>query len=1215
MGNNPNSDAAINIDVSADSSDLTKLNKEMDTTQKVSKSMRDTLAVLASAADKTGLSFSKSAQILSKEVTKSIQDEEKALRQSIITLKDKDNMLKQVIYTEQRLVAMRDKSSGKTIYGLGNAATLKSSQEMYQAMPGAFSKPKYTYQPYMDGGLTVKQTPFLNKTSQAAQLGYNAPAIQQQMLQYQITSMLGNMSMDADAVAAARPRGYDRNLTQQRWNTRNALNSDAWRRTQMDGETVSSRNYTAGSIGYASGSKSQLIPPEFANGKFKAAFVESKDAATGFAAEFGKINFTALAARALVVIPTWFVLRNALMAVGSIIPNTVARFKELDQAVADMATQTSGIGNMAAFSDKAKNAIQNLARETGSSVADISAAYRAFSETGASVETSLAGMNVAIKGGIGSMTDSKDLAASLVTIYRLFGDSITEASTAGDKMQYIMGVLNKLFKDNTGKMTEYMASIKNFAGVASSWGIGMKPMLAMIVTLHDYAQKAGIAGTELSSSFREVTKNSKAVGQFLGKELRGSDVDSYEVFIAVLEKLKAIQDGKIKGNMQEEILKMFDARALKGVAAMVDGLDMFKKNMQGISSANFKLGDAIGLNDDQFQTRMNTINQQLERTKAIAADVGISFASALMGIKSDDPVKALKALNVELTKMLKSSKEFGQEIHDLATNPGIQLLLAAFAGNWAKGKIAGALAGASFAPGAGTVIGGTVLATEALKAGANKVNDEHWGTKLRSWWEDLWKPEVTHFKEFYKAPDSSASKSAWAEYYKKQYSDSNTYKDKQSGMVFDVNRATIDHVLNRPAEEAKNRDDAQAYMDAWKKKNEANKTTKKQSLADADTKSLEQQLMALDRMKIYGWNDIQIQTAKLEILKKQGKEAEGLLELQKMQNQEAIAYAETIKSSLSGSFENMLSGKGSVKDVFKNLGNTAMDSTRKNLADGMSNMVMATGLGDMFGGAMSSLKNSMASMTERITIAHDDGGKKVYDWITKGFSEGTSSSRSSGSAGVAGYSGQGGSVGGAIAGRGGWVSQSNWGNQPFLGGGAMQSNGPQTTSQGIKVPSTTKASGFTNSQVGGMALVGMSTYQGQRNAGASKAGSAMTAVGSIGIAAGMAGAFAAGTATTAAGALAFLGPVGWILAIGLLIAGMFMSSKAKSVSQQSQTTDNRISSKIDVTNQNLEVINRNLVDLKTAVTTYVLPTSVYFSSKRNIEDEFSLSMRRGLASV
>ena len=94
-----------------------------------------------------------------------------------------------------------------------------------------------------------------------------------------------------------------------------------------------------------------------------------------------------------------------------------------------------------------------------------------------------------------------------------------------------------------------------------------------------------------------------------------------------------------------------------------------------------------------------------------------------------------------------------------------------------------------------------------------------------------------------------------------------------------------------------------------------------------------------------------------------------------------------------------------------------------------------------------------------------------------------------------------------------------------------------------------------------------------------------------------------------------MGPVGWILAIGLLIAGMFMSSKAKSVSQQSQTTDNRISSKIDVTNQNLEVINRNLVDLKTAVTTYVLPTSVYFSSKRNIEDEFSLSMRRGLASV
>jgi TP901 family phage tail tape measure protein len=1209
MATNPNNDAAINIGVSADDSQLVKLNKSMDSTQKVSKSMRDTLAVLATAADKTGLSFSKTATVISKEVTKSIQDETKALRQSIITLQDKDNMLKKVIYTEQRLIALRDKSSGTTTYYPGTPANLKSLQEQYKASPAGLSRPKYTYAPYMDGGLQVTQTPFLSGVSKVAQLNYNASAVNQQMMQYRLSAMLGSMAMNDDAVAAARPRGYDRSLTQQRWNTRNALSADAWRRTNMGGETVSSRNYTSGVIGYASGSASRLIPPEFSNGKFKAAFVESKDAAAGFAAEFGKINFQALAARALVVIPTWFVLRNALMAVGSIIPNTVARFRELDQAVADMATQTSGIKSMAEFANNAKTAIQDLAQQTGASVGEISTAYRMFSETGASVEISMAGMNTAIKGSIGTMTDSADLARTLIDLYRMFPDSIAYGSNAAEKMEYVMGILNKLFKENSGKLSEYMESIKNFSGVASGWGLSMKQMLALLTTLHNYAQRGGMSGTQLSRTFQEMTKNSKEMSRYLGKELRGADIDKFATFMAILKKLK---DEQSKGiNIDTNVMEMFGERSQKAVLALVTGYDTLQKNIAITADETFSLGDALKINEEQFQTRMNTINQQLKRTAAIAGDLSIAFGAALLGIKDNDPVEALKKINDELLKMIKGAREFGKLIHDVLSSKEFQLIAGA-AGIGMMGKNVAAFGAANAARAA--AIGATGVAATSMATIAPIV-----GTTLAFLATGaaigglivLATEVVTRI----------LSGKGMGDWVYKLAGGEKADKMKAEDDKLDPETRTRMMLIQRGM------NPQEAYQKSHQHFADLGKITITKSAKDMDEKGvedasntlLETRMANLERLKIYGWNDIQIQKQKIELLKGQKGEEEAKLQLLKMQNDEAIAYAETIKGSLSGSFENMLSGKGSLKDVFSNLGNTMMDNTRKTLADGMSNMVMATGLGDAFGGIMSTMKNSMASMTERITYAHEDGGKKVYDFIVKGFQDATQNAQSAsgqGSSAIAGYGGSNG-IGAGANGllQTGWFAQPMSGKAAVAGQGGYGANTPAGTANmgnysRLKAPTN----GAAMSNLGGVALVGLSTYQGQRNAGAGKAGSALTALGSMGVMAGMMGAF--GTAGIGGmSLLAGLGPVGWIAAIGLLVAGMFMSSKSKSVSQQSQTTENRVSSKIDVTNKNLEVINRNLVDLKTAVTTYILPTSVYFSEKRNVEDQWSLSMRRGLSTV
>jgi hypothetical protein len=75
--------------------------------------------------------------------------------------------------------------------------------------------------------------------------------------------------------------------------------------------------------------------------------------------------------------------------------------------------------------------------------------------------------------------------------------------------------------------------------------------------------------------------------------------------------------------------------------------------------------------------------------------------------------------------------------------------------------------------------------------------------------------------------------------------------------------------------------------------------------------------------------------------------------------------------------------------------------------------------------------------------------------------------------------------------------------------------------------------------------------------------------------------------------------------------GLF-KKKEKQVQTETQTELKNIASKIQVSNKELQVVNRNLVALKNEKT-FILPESAYFSSKLgNIEDAFSVHSSRGL---
>jgi TP901 family phage tail tape measure protein len=360
----------------------------------------------------------------------------------------------------------------------------------------------------------------------------------------------------------------------------------------------------------------------------------------------------------------------------------------------------------------------------------------------------------------------------------------------------------------------------------------------------------------------------------------------------------------------------------------------------------------------------------------------------------------------------------------------------------------------------------------------------------------------------------------------------------------------------------------------------------------------------------------------LEITQMQG-------ELEQKNLQDIYEYSNKIQTSLSGGIKNIMSGTGGLKDVFKGIQDTMVDSYRTTVSDELAKGIMnISGFGEMFGKSMLTLKG-------QIEVAH----KTVYDLIVRGHKDGAEAVKEA-------YGVSGGKIGPAtlaqISANAGW-SGSSGASSTFggMGGGFLTQgintalNRPLFSSQSglygvaggrIGPARQGQGGGVTGGGLAGSALMGYSAYQSARAGGITRgqsiASGVLTGVGALGIMAGvgMLGVGAGAAAGVAAGGLgimgglAAIGPLGWA-AIGVMVLGMalgmFGGKKSSQTSVETRTTENAISSKINVTNKNLEIINRNLIGLRTDIRSYILPQSAYFSTKRNLDDEFSLMSRRG----
>ena len=342
------------------------------------------------------------------------------------------------------------------------------------------------------------------------------------------------------------------------------------------------------------------------------------------------------------------------------------------------------------------------------------------------------------------------------------------------------------------------------------------------------------------------------------------------------------------------------------------------------------------------------------------------------------------------------------------------------------------------------------------------------------------------------------------------------------------------------------------------KQNKGTKVTidleeKKAAFGMAFNASREKQIKQTESLQNLGFTSVEIEQQKLDLMIQTGVEQEKLykqaLKLMDAQQKQMAEFTNKFRSAFEDAFTGLLKGENTFEEFLDKFLTGTTNTLAEGLSSALTDVFASTGIFEAGGGFLSGLKGMFGGLKGQISGAMITGGMTAGQQIYAMMV----------------------SAGAIVAGQ--------------IQAGMMQG--------GIGMPGGGKPPA---GAVGGLPLMGMAT-------GGFMGG--MLGYQSGGVAGGILGGL--GGAMMMSGN-PYVMAVGGAMLLGSMLMGAFKKDRKTTVETREQTV--QVTSRIDVTNKQLELVNRNLMAMRQDLT-YIMPRSSYFSEQNNIEDQFSIDARRG----
>lgn len=887
-----------------------------------------------------------------------------------------------------------------------------------------------------------------------------------------------------------------------------------------------------------------------------------------------------LALRAAAVVPIWTAIRSIFTSVTSTIRETAQSIIEIDKALQFAKNELVGFEDVEGVMSNVRDAAVRMALETGISVDKAIESFRLFKTAGIGVEESISGMETALKGALSTQGDAADLSKLLADVYNLMGDKITEVEGETEKFNFILSTMTSLMPTNVININEMQGALKNFTGVANVAGLNLDQLLTLVASSATLMQRGSRAGTQLARAFEEITRNTGKVESFLGRPIDRSNIDSFAILIEILEKANA---SATRGeNVLSQLGEIFGLRSGRVIKSFVADLSKLTGEYERL--INLSPDERSAINEERFQNATDSIKIQIDRLRELRNELGRTFVESTTG--GADFAQVLKDINTTLTDLKPAVQAIGEGIGELfklskefnALDPlgsGVKSLDGAL-NLISNGKFNNIIS---------RTFDDLKNKFEGLSPAAKTVSEEI--TNIRK--------ELSLFGAL-KVIGLS-----------KELSDARANAAALQAEAKGINDTLGARRIAKDVQDAVDRElEAQAALNALL--NQSVNAQQKTKLL------LEDKLLLADRLAGQGANELDIELEKLRIMKEQGIAGDDLLKQQRklieVINKEYLSVVENIRGSIQGGISDLLLNEGSVGDIGRRLGDTLKQSFVEAVSGAFTDQILqSTGIADIFGDAFTQVRFGN-SVKGGIVSGFDTGADIAEAAIVRAFNRGSNvlSGETSNFVAPATGSGLGGIFGGAGAPN---VFGSGIFNRPVFNRRPTGVQGPLLANGGFTAGGNNLTLGQGIGLVGGSVLLGQSVSQqsgggslGALAGGLSGVGSALTSI------AGLQAGAAAGSLFGAGGLLgaSFLGPLGIAAAVGGLLISAFSKNTQRTVEEK--TTSKQVASKIEVSNRKLELINRNLVAIRSSFETFALPDSAAFGEQTNLSDQFSINARR-----
>ncbi len=379
----------------------------------------------------------------------------------------------------------------------------------------------------------------------------------------------------------------------------------------------------------------------------------------------------------------WFIQLRVAWRIYRGMQSTIRSLMEAETQLARaMRTANSEILTRVQISKEYTRVMSEVAATMGATWQQSGEVLYQLTSAGLSSEEAIAGLKPALNLIIGLEGDATTTTKALVSVYKNFGDSITEVENKQDKLQYISDLITKTWKRNQIELSELTSAYNYVAASANAAGLSLRQVTAILAVLHNHAIKGSRAGRMLNNMLSKISRNRN-----LFKEMFDVDIDLNKPLdlINILTQLnKKLSTGKLSVAELESLFKIFGLRSTTAAITLTKAIGEYNvemENTKNVTNESMRVVEerlhnlssqfalfwknsiaAINIATKNMRDKMTEalikINEQLStRTESRSAE---KVVETLMGLKKQDldaeigrlGVRGLQELRGKIMKQL-----------------------------------------------------------------------------------------------------------------------------------------------------------------------------------------------------------------------------------------------------------------------------------------------------------------------------------------------------------------------------------------------------------------------------------------------------------------------------------------------------------------------------------------------------------------------------------